>query len=105
MSPGVERFLGNGSIVSIGPKLGGNAGRFPAGVEAFVNCFPCQDWSMWPFTHFIIDLDMLTNTVGCEAGKSFQVAFVDRFYSSGKILIIRCCMVKIDELIYFVAFI
>ena len=57
------------------------------------------------FSHFIIDLEMLTITVGWEAGKSFQVAFVDCFYSSGKILIIQCCMVKIDELICVVAFI
>ena len=57
------------------------------------------------FSHFIIDFDMLTNTAGSEAGKSFQVAFVDRFYLSGNDQIIQCRIVKIDELIYFVAFI
>ncbi len=42
--------------MSIGLKLGGNAGRVPDGVEAFVECLPCQDWSMWPFSISLLTL-------------------------------------------------
>jgi hypothetical protein len=67
--------------VSIGLPSGGNRGETPAWEEElFMDCSPLLHVA---FFSFLIDLDVLTNLVPCEASKTFQVAFVDCLYQRG----------------------